>query len=111
MKLNILLMGLLFSTTAISAENATVTGTINHIKFFPVGGESGVFIQMDGLDSPSGCGDTAKRVLIKGDHPSFNAVLSAALAAKMSNATVRLNYKFTCDGKSDSWDFNNFQIN
>ena len=85
-------------------------GKVEKIKFFNSGSEQrpGTYIYIDTL--PKACGHGHKRISLLGSNPSHDAVLSAALAAKMSGATVRVTYKTTCNDQGISWDFQDFTI-
>lgn len=101
------------STQAFAAATKNVTGTINKVQImgknytsYSTAGEAIVFIHMDAL--PASCGNASdfRRVAITSDHPAYNAVVSAALAAKASQASVHMFYLEECTlWNNNAWDF------
>lgn len=62
-------------------------------------------IYIQGL--PKACNDAEglNRVIIESDHPLFDGVLSLALAAKLSDTPITINYLSTCNVRNGAWDF------
>lgn len=108
----------LVSAYAYSAPLKDVTGTINKVQIqsknyasYSTSGEAIVFIHMDAL--PVACGNTGgyRRVAITSNHPAFNAIVSAALAAKASQAKVHMFYLEECTlWNNNAWDISIFNI-
>lgn len=106
MKNVLILAALTLSSTLTMA--ASVDGKVQKIKFFNTSQEAGTFIYIDSL--PKACGSGHQRISLMSSNPSHDAVLSAALAAKVSGATVRVTYKSTCNDQTISWDFGDFTL-
>lgn len=104
---------LMFSNLAYSAPVKKVTGTIDKIQLmntnyqsYSTNGKAIAFIHMSEL--PPSCGNSGnfRRVAITSDHPAFNVVVSAALAAKAANQQVEMHYLEECTlWNSNAWDF------
>lgn len=114
MKKAILVISLiLICGSAFSAPVKLVTGTVNKVQLmgqnytsYTTSGEAIVFIHMDAL--PLSCENTNgyRRVAITSDHPAFDVVVSTALSAKVSGATVDMFYLEECTlWFSNAWDF------
>ena len=89
-----------------------VTGKVTQIQLmsrnystYSTTGDAVAMIYMDEL--PDACGHSGyRRVGITSDHPAFQVVLSAAMAAKISGQTVQMHYIDTCTvWNSNVWDF------
>ncbi|WP_282060892.1 hypothetical protein [Bacillus pumilus] len=50
------------------------------------------------------------RVVIRSDHPAYNAVVQSAIEAKVSDKTVALCYVESCETRGNSWDFGQLAI-
>jgi len=94
-----------------NSSNTSHEGQIKEIVFFSKNWES--YSNGDGAVAgfymdpplPKACGTGDSRVLIDVEHPLYDSVVSAALAAKMSRTKVKLNYLSTCSIRYNSWDF------
>jgi len=93
------------------AEMKHVVGKIAKVQImgrkyepYSTEGTAITFIHMDVL--PSSCGSEFKRVAITSDHPAYKEIISAALAAKLSNASVDMYYLDACTlWNNNAWDF------
>ncbi|WP_020411139.1 hypothetical protein [Microbulbifer variabilis] len=106
-----------FATVVQAAEIKTTSGTINKIQFMSMdltsysasvgeNAKSIALIHMDALPASCGNANGFQRVAITSDHPSYNSVVSGALAAKASGQTVEMRYFEECTLWSNSaWDF------
>ena len=104
---------MMLSPLVFSAPMKNVTGTINKVQImgknyqtYSTQGEAIVFIHMNAL--PPSCANTNgyRRIAITSDHPAFNSVLSAALAAKASGDSVQIFYLEECTlWNQNAWDF------
>lgn len=113
MKNIILIILCLSSIQVFAAPLKNVTGKVTKLQLmgqnysaYSTSGKAIAFIHMDAL--PASCGNASdfKRVAITSDHPAFNVVVSAALAAKASGADVQLFYLEECTlWNSNAWDF------
>lgn len=81
------------------------TGKVTSVKMFG----SVVVVYVDTI-SEKACSSGQKRVAIKSDDPIFSAVVSTALAAKATDATVEIGYDDQCTHNSNSWDFESFWL-
>lgn len=113
---NLLIVIMMFAATnAVSATKKWVDGKVTQVQFVPLSyvnnstynvtdGYGWGMIWIDNL--PDACNTTASnRVAITSDHPLFQSVISAALTAKASNATVRMYYLEECTIKDNAWNF------
>ena len=110
--LRILISLLLLQISCYSfAGNTNHVGVIKEVIFFAK--NWGAYSNNDGAVAaiymepalPRACGTGDYRVVIDVDHPLYQSVVSAALAAKVSQMPVRLNYLSTCSVRGNSWDF------
>lgn len=111
LKSGILLL-LLCWTACASAAMKSVTGKVTQIQLmgrnyssYNTEGDAIAFIYVDEL--PTACGHEGyHRVGITSEHPAFQVVLSAAMAAKISGQAVQVHYIDTCTvWNSNAWDF------
>lgn len=114
----ILCLFLIFSTDAFAAIES-VTGTIKAVKLmgknydpYSTAGEAIVFIDMDEL--PVACGNSSsyRRVAMGSDHPAFDVVVSAALAAKAAALPVTMVFVEECTvwSSPNAWDLAMIQV-
>lgn len=100
MKKLTLLLGfcLIYSSSVLSAV-IYKEGKITSVKMF-----GDVFvIYIDSIDTA--CTSTQKRVAIKNDDPIYSAVISTALTAKTTGATIQIGYHDQCTNNANAWDF------
>ena len=105
------------SSSNLVAEVKNVTGKITEVQLqsknyttYSTAGEAIAFIWMDEL--PASCGNSSnfKRVAITSEHPAFNIVVSASLAAKAADQTVQIFYVDQCTlWNNNAWDFSIFK--
>lgn len=95
-----------------SAAVKSVTGKVTQIQLlgrnysaYSTAGDAVAMIYLDEL--PEACGHSGyRRVGITSDHPAFQVVVSAAMAAKISGQSVQLHYVDSCTvWNSNAWDF------
>ena len=106
-----LLLALIFTSGICHAGNTNHFGKITDILFFSK--NWGSYSNSDGAVAaiymepalPKACETGDNRVVIDVDHPLYDSVVSAALAAKLAQTDVQLNYLSTCSVRSNSWDF------
>ncbi|MCE2027959.1 hypothetical protein [Sessilibacter corallicola] len=113
MKRFFLLLVLAISAAPSFAQTTRVTGLISDIWFFSnnfstynQAGDTALAVFY--IDSPEllpACGDGPPRIAISTDHPLYDSVVSAALAAKISQKRVQMWHLPTCNIRENSWDF------
>lgn len=110
-KCGILFLTLSWATCALAAKKS-VTGKITQVQLlgqnyssYSTAGKAVALLYMDEL--PEACGHSSyRRVGITSDHPAFQIVVSAAMAAKISGQSVQMHYIDTCTvWNSNAWDF------
>ena len=62
-------------------------------------------LYIEGLPKSCNQSNGLNRVVITSDHALFDAVLSTALAAKLSGKKVHIQYLDTCKTRGHAWDF------
>lgn len=93
------------------AGNANHSGKISKVRFFAISWGSysetddAVMVFYMEPSLPSACGTGDNRIAIGINHPLYSSVVSAVLAAKMSDTQVNLSYLTTCSKRPDAWDF------
>ena len=106
------LLALSIGVSAHAANRITVTGDVERLQIMgrtyltvANSGDALVFIYMDEL--PVACGNSynLRRAVVASTHPAFEAVLSAALAARASGQTISLSYLDECTTHESGWDF------
>lgn len=109
------LIAFCFCMMSVSAfsEVTKVQGKVTNVWFFASNwstynaadvGLAAIYI--DSEDLLPGCGEGgSERVVISTDHPLYDSVVSFALVAKTTGATVELWHLDTCSQRSNSWDF------
>lgn len=101
------------NSTFIFAGTASNTGVISKVMFFANGwstyNESDdavmVFYMQPALPSACGNPNYDGRIAIGVNHPLYESVVSAVLAAKISGEKVGVKYLTTCTKRNNSWDF------
>lgn len=103
----------LLSINVFGADIRDAVGTIDKVQLmgknyasYSTAGEAIAFIHMEALPASCDNSNGFKRVAITSDHPAFNVVVSTALAAKASGATVQIHYLAECTlWNTNAWDF------
>lgn len=113
MKKIALLLSLLLSTAAFSAELVSHTGKVlkisGHSNSYTTYGveEKGIlFLFLEGL--PNACVDGMQRIAITHDHPLYSTLLSVALIAKSTGEPMTIVYLDECNVRANAWDFGSF---
>ncbi len=90
-----------------SLVNAAVykTGKVSSVKMF----DDVVVIYVDTV-TDNACGTGQKRVAVKNTDPIYDAVVSSAITAKVTQSTVEIGYHEACTNNPNSWDFESFWI-
>ena len=86
-----------------NAAQVYIDGKVKSIKMF-----SDVVIYVTSV--PRACNTGQPRVAIDKNDPVFSAVVSSALAAKATDATVQIGYHDSCSVNALSWDFESFWV-
>ena len=103
-KIFIIVATLIFVSNQAVAATISRTGKVTSVKMF-----SDVFvIYVDTVDNA--CGGNHNRVAIKDSDPLFSTVVSTALTAKATGATVEIGYLDQCTKNGISWDFKHFWL-
>ncbi|SMF25128.1 hypothetical protein SAMN02745866_01668 [Alteromonadaceae bacterium Bs31] len=106
------LIFILIMLTSLSVSSGTYTGKVEKINLHGDGwgtynpNDLGV-LSLHLIGMPKACGkeDGLNRVVITSDHVLFQSVVSVALAAKLSDKNVTINYLDSCNIRSGAWDF------
>lgn len=108
------LLVVLFGTNSVYAGDIkNVSGKVTKVQLmgthylpYSTAGEAIAFIYMDELPVACDNSNAFRRVAITSSHPAFNMVVSTALAAKSSGASIDLHYLNVCTlWNSNAWDF------
>jgi len=98
-------------SSLVFAGSANHSGKISKVMFFTNNWgnysetDDGMMVFYMEPSLPSACGTGDNRIAIGISHPLYTSVVSAVLAAKMSDSQVNLSYLTTCSKRSNSWDF------
>ena len=102
-----------FNTNSFAGD---LTGNVSAIRFFTTSWTSyndtdiGLAVIYMTPSLPAACGSGDGRVAIRVAHPLYNSIVSAALAAKATNQTVKITYLNNCSILSSAWDFGVLEI-
>lgn len=94
----------------VSAEVVQVSGKVKEVWLFSENYQtyspSNVGLAIIYMDTLAGaCGTNYRRVAISTDHPLYQSVVSTALTAKTTDASIEIWHLDTCTIRNNAWDF------